>query len=166
MGSEASVPERSNRGGLQAASTQPLTQKEVALLTPTGKSCTYKDSGELAYRLQQLQLLNYSIKVLSEELWKDPKDIDFPRLHQTAMSYKDVDGKPTSGYPWALLANDTDSFPALESSVNRFKEFEEYMSKNTAAPKADLKKQMEYFMIIFVRMRDRLLDIMAESCRM
>ncbi len=167
MGSEVSVPARhSYVGGLSTASVQPISQTEAVLLTPTGKSCTFRDTGELAFRLQQLQLINYAIQTLSKELVKDPNNIDFARLHQDAMSYKDVDGRPVGGYSWRILAEDVSAFPALESSINRFKEFEQYILKKVGAPPSEMKKDMDFFMVIFIRLRDKLLDIMAESCQM
>lgn len=167
MGSESSKPVRHPyEGGLNSASVQPISQAEAVLLTPTGKSCTFRDTGELAFRLQQLQLINHAIQTLSRELSRDPSSIDFTRLHQDAMSYKDADGKPVSGYSWRMLAEDVSAFPALESSINRFKEFEQYIMKKIGAPPSEMKKDMDFFMVIFIRLRDKLLDIMAESCQM
>ncbi len=167
MGSEASVPERPRYvGGLNTASAQPISQAEAALLTPTGKSCTFKDTGELAFRLQQLQLINYAVQVLSKELWKDAQLINFPLVIQDAITYKDLDGKPVAGYTWRMLSEDLVAFPALETSVNRFKEFEQYLSKKAGAPNSEMKKDLDFFMVIFIRLRDRLLDIMSESCQM
>ncbi len=170
MGSEASVPERSAGGAplnaAYAAQSLPITQNEAALLTPTGKSCTFRDTGDLAYRLQQLLFINYTVQVLSKELWKDAPLINFPQLIQEAMTYKDVDGNPDPRFAWRMLSEDTVAFPAQETAVNRFKEFEQYLSKKAGAPTSEMKKDLDFFMVIFIRLRDKLVDTLAASCQM
>lgn len=97
--------------------------------------------------------------------------IDFNDLHKRSMTYTVVtpEGSQVAvqGYTWSLLSNDKVAFPPVEfTNMNRFKEYEDYMTTHRGAPKSEMKTDFDKFMVVFIRFRDRLLEIMAESCQM
>lgn len=148
---------------LQQASLAPITEEEAALYTRSGKACCWTDSGEYAFRIRQLEIINYAIKRLAEETWKDADMINFQELQRDVMTYKDVDGNEAENHDWSLVAEDT-TFKPLELRVNRFREFQDYFVGHAGASKTSMKQDFEHFMTLFIRLRDGLLDIMAKQC--
>jgi hypothetical protein len=149
---------------LQAASVAPLTTDEKALYTRTGKRCCWADSGEYAFRLRQLTIINHAIKRMSEELWKDAELIsNFQRLHRSIITYTDVEGNPIPNHEWTLLAEDP-TFKPMELPMNRFKEFEQYFTTRGGATRQQMKTDFENYMTIFIRIRSELLKLMARQC--
>lgn len=153
-----------NAAELQTASIAPITQEEAALYTRTGKRCCWADSGEYAFRLRQLEIINYAIRVLAEETWKDAEMItSFQELHRNVLTYHDVDGNEADNHEWSLLSEDP-TFKPMELRVNRFKEFEEYFSTKGGATKQQMKIDFENYMTIFIRIRAELIKLMANQC--
>lgn len=149
---------------LQEASIAPITTEESALYTRTGKACCWADSGEYAFRLRQLEIINHAIKTLAEETWKDADMMrNFQRLQQDVMTYRDVDGNEAVNHDWSIIAEDL-TFKPMELRVNRFKEFQEYFTTKAGTPKEQMKKDFENFMTIFVRIRDSLIQMLARQC--
>lgn len=148
---------------LQEASMAPLTKSEAELYTKSGKMCCWTDSAEYAFRLRQLEIINYAISVLSQETWKDPEMINFQQLLRDTMSYKDVDGNEADFHDWSLLAEDT-TFKPIELKENRFKEFQDYFVTRAGASKSDMKRDFENYMTLFIRLRDGLMQIMTKQC--
>lgn len=148
---------------LQDASVAPITEEEAGLYTKTGKACCWTDSGEYAFRLRQLEIMNYAVKTLAEETWKDAEMINFQALHRQILTYKDVDGNEKDLHDWSLLSEDV-TFKPIELPANRFKEFENYFQKKAGAAKKDQKEDFENFMTLFIRIRDGLMAIMAKGC--
>jgi len=157
-------PDEMNSQELQQASIAPITTDEAALYTRTGKACCWADSGEYAFRLRQLEIINHAIKTLAEETWKDPEMISsFQALHREVITYKDVDGNEADNHDWSIVAEDL-TFKPMELRVNRFKEFEDYFATKGGASKAQMKTDFENYMTIFIRIRDSLMQLMAQKC--
>lgn len=153
---------------LQAAVDAPITQQETGLWSRTGKACTWADAGEYDKRLTQLQIINYAIRVLAQETWKNADVMDFATLHQKVMTYVDVDGAlpaQKERYDWKVLSED-ESFPrSQDSPVNIFKEFEYVFAQAIGANEKELKKLFEKYMTRFIRIRDTLMVLLAQSCQ-
>lgn len=150
---------------LQAASIAPISQDESALYTRTGKRCCWADSGEYAFRLRQLEIINHAVKVLAEETWKDAEIItSFQEIHRNVLTYHDIDGNEAENHEWSIISEDP-TFKPMELRVNRFKEFEEYFSTKGGATKQQMKVDFENFMTIFIRIRAELLKLMATKCQ-
>jgi hypothetical protein len=161
---EMPSPDEMNTAELQEASIAPITTDEAALYTKTGKACCWADSGEYAFRLRQLEIINHAIKTLAEETWKDAEMISsFQALHRNVMTYKDVDGNEADNHDWSIVAEDL-TFKPMELRVNRFKEFQEFFATKAGESKQQIKKDFENYMTIFIRIRDSLMKRMAEQC--
>jgi hypothetical protein len=167
MGFGASTPEEvapdATVDQLQQAAVAPITEEEAALYTRSGKACCWTDSAEYAFRLRQLEIINYAIKTLAEETWKDPQMINFQDLHTDVMRYKDVNGDEADNHDWSLVGEDS-TFKPLERKFNRFREFQDYFITNAGKNKADMKHDFEDYMSVFIRIRDGLIQIMAKQC--
>jgi len=155
-------PDEMDTSELQAASVAPLSPAEHALFTKSGKACCWTDAGEYAFRLRQLEIMNYAIQTLAKELWKDPNLINFQALHQDASTYRDVDGHPADNHDWSLIAEDA-TFKPMELAMNRFKEFEQYMTMKAGADARVMKNDFENFLALFIRIRDSLLKLMSPN---
>ena len=151
---------------LQNAAITPISTDETQLYSKSGKACCWADSELYAFRLRQLEIINYAIQVMSSELWKDTRlfTTAFANdLQQKVMNYKDVDGRPVDNHGWDLLAEDK-TFLNEEYGVNRFKEFRDYFIQNAGASKEKMKEDFERFLVLFVRYRDILIRLMFNSC--
>ena len=141
-----------------------IRPNEYVYYTPSGVQCVFKDSGEYAGRLRQLELINHAIQTLSSRLWMDPKLIDFEDLHRDTMTYKDVDGIPSPAtHPWSMLSRD-DSFRSGEQTINRFQEYEQYMVANAGADRVTMHLHMTNFLTLFIRWRNWLMGKMLQEC--
>jgi hypothetical protein len=154
---------------LQAIVDAPITENEMKLWTRTGKACAWSDAGEYDKRLVQLQLINYAIRILAQETWKAPDAIDFPALHEKVLGYRDVNnnepqGEDAARYSWSILSKDT-TFPSSQAgTANIFAEFEHVFSQVIGVDEKGLKKHFEAYMTKFIRTRDTLMQLLADSC--
>ncbi|RKO94845.1 hypothetical protein BDK51DRAFT_34351 [Blyttiomyces helicus] len=112
---------------------------------------------------RQLEIINYAIQTLASETWKDPEMINFQALHDNVITYHDIDGKQAENHDWRLVSDDV-TFKPLELPQNRFKEFENYFQSKAGASKNDMKTDFENYGVVFQRLRDGLIKIMAKSC--
>ena len=172
MGQEVSAPAPTQTQGeepiatiadLQNASIAPITPAETALWARAGKACCWKDAGEYSWRLRQLEIINHAIKILAQETWKDPLILNFKTLHQDVMNYKDVDGNDAEFHEWSLISDDV-TFKPMELSQNRFKEFENYFQTKSGATNQKMKEDFDAFMLVFIRLRDGLMNLMVRRC--
>lgn len=141
-------------------------RKDAPLYTKTGKACCWADSGEYAFRLRQLEIINYAIKTLAEETWKDASSMPkFQDLHNRIMSYEDVDGNPADNHDWSLLSEDPTFLPQVgDVKINRFKEFQQYFLRKAGASKEQMKADFEDYMVKFINIRDSLMKMLAQKC--
>ncbi|RKO93697.1 hypothetical protein BDK51DRAFT_30543, partial [Blyttiomyces helicus] len=72
-------------------------------------------------------------------------------------------GKQADNNDWRIVSDDV-IFKPLELPQNRFKEFENYFQSKAGASKKDMKTDFENYGVIFQRLRDGLIKIMATSC--
>lgn len=143
---------------LQQAVMQPLTQSDMNLWTPSGKACCFADAEELAFRIRQLEIVNYAVEVLSSQLVKDPSSIDYEILQKIVMEYRDADRVKAPNHDWRLLSGDDDTFKGADARYNAFKEFERYFMDKAGASRDATHTEFTNFLIRFKKARDTLVN--------
>jgi hypothetical protein len=164
-GSSSSDAQTAALQQLQEATVAPISDKEAnQLFTRAGKACCWKDANEYAFRLRQLEIINYAVQTLSKGLYPDPQYIDFKRLHDETLNYLDVNDKPADNHEWTLISEDL-TFKGMREEHNLFKDFETYFDTNAGKGPADMKKDFEsIYLRNFLRLRDGLIQLMSSSC--
>ena len=136
---------------------------EAKLYAVSERACQWKDANEYAFRLRQIELLNFTIKTLSQDIWKAADQIDFQRLHKESMAYKNAYGKDDQVHNWEILAKDPLFVPA-DDEVTYFASYADYFVKNSGAPVAVNKENFEQYLKQFIKLRDRLFQYLGRHC--
>src|SRR5690242_18667507 len=107
MGSSEPAADVSATAPIGEVVVEPPTQDENLLYTRTNKSCVFQDSAELAWRIRQLEIINWAVQVLSKELCRPVDQINYKWVANTAMVYEDVDGHTTDDHDWSIVSRDS-----------------------------------------------------------
>jgi hypothetical protein len=134
------------------------------LYTKAGKACCWQDSNDYAFRLKQLQLINYAIGVLSRDLYQTSiTNVPFKNTIEESMNYKNKVGSTEPGYEWSILSNDP-TYDAFGESFNVFTKFSTYIEDHGGASSDQQKRDLEGFLIKFTATRATLLEKMFNEC--
>ena len=167
MGAEESVPQPVRApDAADLAEITALPQDENLLYTRLGKQCCWKDAGEYAWRIRQLEIINYAIQVLSYELYRKPlRDVtDVKTIIEKATNYRTVFGEPSEEHDWGLVSNDTQLFYDNRINTTQFKKFEKHLEDNRGASIEKHYSDLENYLNIFVALRNALIKRMASDC--
>lgn len=128
----------------------------------TGKPCSFADSGEFRFRMNQLKFIDYIIHEMDTTLCSDKPD--FVQLVTNIQTYHDVLGRPIPELDYVgILAND----PALKSpyeTVNKFGEILMYFEVNGGKPLAEMKADFLDYLDVFIRLRNYISDRLLQKC--
>jgi len=171
-------------GTLSAPSNQQQVQERIAaepekawqvtnpvLFTRTAQRCAYDDANEYGFRLAQLQLINYAIMVMTDELWKPVDVANYKQMHVDSMSYRDAHGRTDSelglgeAHNFQILTRDP-LFLEKSQTETYFKQYEDYLKDNAGAKASELREGFKQHVTTFKNLRDAVIKEMAKECHM
>ena len=154
-------------GGFLSSEEKPVPVVDPNLLyTPAGAACSFQDRAYFTWRIHQMELLNHVIRKMSKVLCLSPDSIDYRRLIEDVMSYKTIDDQVPEGddYNFDILAKDK-TFKGPAETMNKFAEFQEYMSTKGGRSPQQMKSDMLEYLDVFVRLRSALTEALTDGCK-
>jgi hypothetical protein len=127
--------------------------------------CQWQDASEYSFRLRQVELLNFAIRVIARKLSQATEPEEYKELHGESMVYmnafnrKDEDGE----HKWEILSKDPLFVPA-DREETFFAIYEQYMGENSGKTSEEYKSRFEQFLRQFIRLRDRLIQYLGKNC--
>lgn len=153
-----------NEEGVIAKVDNPESATEAQLYKVSKNICQWKDANEYAYRLRQVELLNFTIRFLSRALCKGAENTEeYQKIHTESMQYLNAFQKGDEVHNWEILAKDPLFIPA-DREETFFSTYEKYFEKNSGASKEIHQDRFDQFLRQFIRLRDRLMQYLGKHC--
>jgi hypothetical protein len=144
---------------------RPESAEEAKLYENANYACTWSDANEYSFRLRQVELINFLIRYLSSELFKNADNIQYNIVHEKSMIYKNAFDEEDLVHNYEILSQD----PLFIPQDKKITFFEEYKTKllvvNAGSDNETKKREFQAYLSTFVRVRDRLVIYMFKNCK-
>ena len=147
----------------QVKSKSPKTAAEALLFTKSGVECMWNDTNEYSFRLRQIELLNYAVRIIAADIWREAEQIKFDVVHKDSMSYKSAFNVSDASHSWNILSEDP-LFMDPSTQTTFFKDYQNYFLNSAGSSVEVNKANFQKFLLSFIRLRDLLLRTMSEQC--